>query len=103
MPTADELLVAQLAAAGYDWSYQPPTADQIQVAQLAAAGYDWNYKPPTPAAPQPAPPATTGPDTPSTGTTRSDSSAKAVIGDTLGGYGLGSLADWAWGKWQQGE
>jgi hypothetical protein len=32
-----------------------------------------------------------------------DSSAQALISNTLGTYGLASLASWAWGKWQNGE
>lgn len=104
MPTADELQVAALAAAGYWNQPPPPTGDQIQVAALAAAGY-WGQPTAAPTAPvyTPAPPASKGPDTPSTGTTQADSSAKALINGTLGTYGLGSLADWAWAKWQNGE
>src|ERR1051325_2778839 len=41
--------------------------------------------------------------TPTTGTTQEQSSAKALITQTLSTYGLGSLANWAWTKWQNGE
>lgn len=38
-----------------------------------------------------------------TSTAKDASSAKALITGTLTTYGLGSLADWAWKKWQNGE
>lgn len=57
--------------------------------------------PSQPASPPPAPPpADSSTPTPSSA---ADSSAKALITSTLDQYGLGSLASWAWAKWQNGE
>jgi hypothetical protein len=46
-------------------------------------------------------PPPTGGTTPATGTT--DTGAKGILQAALDAYGLGSLADWAWQKFQAGE
>lgn len=57
--------------------------------------------------PRPTPDVTspTGPPATSPGgfLSTTDASAKGIIGGFLGSYGLGSLADWAWGQWLKGE
>jgi hypothetical protein len=47
-------------------------------------------------------PATQSP-TPPGGSSVADSSARAIIDGALGQYGLSSLSNWAWSKWQGGE
>lgn len=83
----------------YGVSYTSPTGNVDAATQIRGPDgtvYTVNYNGNTPTYS----PVQTAPDP---GTTQADSSAKALISGTLGTYGLSSLADWAWSKWQNGE
>lgn len=89
--------------AGLGWNWK----EFIQQAQLNSLGPGWgdyiNNLPPPPQQPG-LPPAPTPPasQTPGIGNQTDDPSAKAILMDTLGRYGLASLGDFAWREYLAG-